>query len=174
MRDLVAFLQRHHNFPDGARLHPVDRPPTAIPSKRKPPEATMLDDQSIAPPPIGLVEVADYIELGRLVADWAASEEARPSTVDELARQLDGIARVPPAVKEVRFVQGDADVLVIRLPVRNLMEKRLRELESPLVGERYQLPKFYDDIYHRHFGPEMTPLDTFLARMGDYTIAQCQ
>jgi hypothetical protein len=44
-------------------------------------------------------------------------------------------------------------------------------MDTPLVGERYMLPKFYDDIYHKHFGPVMTPLDTFLARLGDYTIA---
>jgi hypothetical protein len=50
----------------------------------------------------------------------------------------------------------------------------MQKMETLLVGERYTLPKFYDDIYHKHFGPVMSPLDTFLARIGDYTISQCK
>jgi len=172
MSDLIQFLQRHHAFPDGARLHPETTP--ASPAKRKPSEMKMLDNQPSAAPLAGLVEVADYIELGRLVADWAMRKDSRPDCVEELRRQLDGIAKVPATTKKVEFVQGDQEVLVIRLPDRDLIEKRLRDLESPLVGARYPLPKFYDDIYNRHFGPEMSSLETFLARMGDYTIAKCQ
>jgi hypothetical protein len=39
---------------------------------------------------------------------------------------------------------------------------------------RYPLPQFYSDHYRPGFGPVMTPLDTLLARVGDYTIAQCK
>jgi len=134
----------------------------------------MLDDQTSAAMPAGLVEVADYIELGRLVADWAMRKDTRPDCVKELASQLDGIAKVPPNIKRVRFVQGEEDELVIRLPEPGLMQRTIHELESPSAVGPYRLPKFYDDIYHVHFGPEMSALDTFLARMGDYTIAQCK
>ena len=81
---------------------------------------------------------------------------------------------MPDNFKDVKFVDGAVDTLVIRLPEKGVMQETMTSLESPLVSDRYPLPKFYDDIYHRHFGPEMTPLDTFLARMGDYTIAQCR
>ena len=134
----------------------------------------MLDNSAAPAAPAGLFEVADYIELGRLVADWTRDPDTRPGSIGELIAQLDGIARVPDSFKEVKFVDGEVETLVIRLPERGVMEHTLSALESLLVGERYHLPKFYDDIYHRHFGPEMTPLDTFLARMGDYTIAQCR
>lgn len=175
MAELLVFLQSHYQFADGARLHPADhdRAPAKSRKPTKSLEATMLDNQTSGAA-AGLVEVADHIELGRLVADWAAHEDTRPDCVEELVRQLDGIAKVPSTITDVEFVQGKEHVLVIRLPEKGLMEQRMRELESPLVGDRYQLPKFYDDIYHRHFGPEMAPLDIFLARMGDYTIAQCR
>lgn len=175
MADLVRFLQRHYRFPDGARLHAdgTARPHSA-PSKRKPPETAMLDDQKAATPN-RLFEVADYIELGKLVADWTQNETTRPDNIDDLRRQLDGIAKVPPNFKKVKFVEGKSDVLVIRLPEKDLMAETQRDLEgaAPITSQPYKLPQFYDDIYHRHFGPEMTPLDIFLARMGDYTIARC-
>ncbi len=176
MAELIEVLQRHYKFPDGARLHQSDhdRPTSPNPSKRQPPEATMLDDQNSAESPAGLVEVADYIELGRLVADWTLYHDTRPDCVDDLRRQLDGIAKVPANIKDVEFVQGRPDVLIIRLPERDLMKARKDNLEGPAGTAPYKLPKFYDDIYHRHFGPEMSPLETFLARMGDYTIAQCR
>jgi hypothetical protein len=133
----------------------------------------MLDNQTSLPTE-GLVEVADYIELGRLVADWTLNEDTRPKGIVDLHTQLDGVARVPANFKDVLFVEGKSDVLVIRLPERDLMKDTLDRLESLAVGDRYRLPKFYDDIYNRHFGPQMTSLDVFLARMGDYTIARCQ
>ncbi|MBP7242296.1 hypothetical protein [Amaricoccus sp.] len=176
MTDLVRFLQRHYRFPDGARLHRAEpASPAPASSKRKPSETRMLDDQNAAQSS-RLFEVADYIELGKLVADWTQNEASRPKCIDELRRQLDGIAKVPDNFKDVDFVEGRSDVLVIRLPEKDLMAEAQRELEgaSPMTQPPYRLPKFYDDIYHRHFGPEMTSLDIFLARMGDYTIARCQ
>ncbi len=176
MADLIVFLQRHFQFADGARLHPADHdgPKPHTRQTIKSLEANMLDNQNSGADSTGLVEVADYIELGRLVADWAVREDARPDSLDDLIRQLDGIAKVPANIEGVEFVQGKENILLIRLPEKGLMEQRMNELDSPLVGDRYRLPKFYDDIYHRHFGPEMAPLDIFLARMGDYTIAQCR
>lgn len=175
MVDLVRFLQRHYRFPDGARLHAAD-PDRSSPSspKRKHSEATMLDQN--APTTSRLFEVSDYIELGKIIADWTQNEKCRPDDIDELRRQLDGIARVPPNFKKLKFVEGESEVLVIRLPEKDLMADTQRTLEggTSMTQPPYRLPKFYDDIYHRHFGPEMTSLDIFLARMGDYTIAQCQ
>jgi hypothetical protein len=178
MADLVRFLQRCHQFPDGARLHAPETPrpaPARPQTKPNPSEIPMLDNSSSpAGAAAGLFEVADYIELGRLVADWTRNPQTRPGCIADLVAQLDGIARVPDNFKDVKFVDGAVDTLVIRLPEKGVMQETMTSLESPLVGDRYPLPKFYDDIYHRHFGPEMTSLDTFLARMGDYTIAQCR
>lgn len=137
----------------------------------------MLDDQNStkpAAPAAGLVEVADYIELGRLVVDWTNDADTRPRTVAELRTQLDGIAVVPDSFTGVEFVEGKADALVIRLPEAGVTRNTMERMEALSLGDRYMLPKFYDDLYHKHFGPVMTPLDTFLARIGDYTIAQCR
>lgn len=174
--EVIRFLQRHYQFAEGARLHPAesDRKDPKPRSSNRTLEATMLDTQTPTTATAGLVEVADYIELGRLVVDWTRNEDARPATVAELAAQLDGIAKVPETFKEVRFVEGKSDVLVIRLPERTVTDQTMATVESLLVSEPYMLPKFYDDIYHKHFGPVMSPLDIFLARVGDYTIAQCR
>lgn len=176
--DLVLFLQRHYRFADGARLHAAAHD-AADPAAQtiSPKEASMLDDRSAksAPNgPQGLVQVADYIELGRMVADWATGDQKLPEDVDDLRKQLDGIAVVPKSIKKVKFVQGKEDLLVIRLPDADLVRQSKEELDSPLVEDRYMLPKFYDDIYQRQFGPQMTPLEIFLARVGDYTIAKCR
>ncbi|MBP7002376.1 hypothetical protein [Amaricoccus sp.] len=176
MTELVRFLQRHYRFPDGARLHAAE-PSRSVPasSKRKPSETKMLDDQTPAQTS-GLFEVADYIELGKLVADWTQNKDCRPRDIRELRDQLDGIAKVPTNFTDVMFVEGRPDVLVLRLPEKELMAETQRQLElgTTMPAPPYKLPKFYDDIYHRNFGPEMTSLDIFLARMGDYTIARCQ
>jgi hypothetical protein len=176
--ELVLFLQRHYRFADGARLHAAahDAPEPATHS-RSPKEALMLDDRTAKPAPNGpqgLVHVADYIELGRVVTDWAIGDQKLPDDVDELRKQLDGIAVIPKNIKKVKFVQGKEDVLVIRLPDPELVRQSKEELENPLVEGPYMLPKFYDDLYQRQFGPQMTPLEIFLARVGDYTIAQCR
>jgi hypothetical protein len=176
MAEVVAFLQRYYRFADGARLHPAEPVPRKSKAKfpNKPMETTMLDNQTPTAPAAGLVEVADYIEFGRLVVDWTRNADTRPKTVAALATQLDGIAKVPDTFKEVEFVEGKPDVLVIRLPERTITDETMANMESLLVTAPYMLPKFYDDIYQKHFGPVMTPLDVFLARIGDYTIAQCR
>ena len=176
MADVIVFLQRHYRFADGARLHPtdIDHAQPAVPPKAKSSEIPMLDDQTSKKPAAGLVEVADYIELGRLVVDWTNNASARPANVGELRTQLDGIASVPDTFTGVEFVEGRAEVLVIRLPEAGVTQQTMDHMQSLRLGDRYMLPKFYDDLYHKHFGPVMTPLDTFLARIGDYTIAQCR
>jgi hypothetical protein len=134
----------------------------------------MLDTTPRHPAPEGLVEVADYVEFGRLVTEWTLGETERPCDIRELRNQLDGIAVVPDSFKEVLFVESASDTLVIRLPERELLAQTREALEAPQVTEGYMLPKFYDDYYHKGFGPVMSPLEMFLARVGDYTIAQCK
>jgi hypothetical protein len=169
--ELIIGLQAHYRFAEGARLHPVEDD-AAAPSRRK--EFPMLDTTPRHPAPEGLVEVADYVEFGRLVTEWTLGETERPCDIRELRNQLDGIAVVPDSFKEVLFVESASDTLVIRLPERELLAQTREALEAPQVTEGYMLPKFYDDYYHKGFGPVMSPLEMFLARVGDYTIAQCK
>ena len=66
----------------------------------------MLDIHSVPKPPIPRIEIADYIEMGRLVAQWATDRSTCPATVAELKEQLDGIATVPDRIETVEFVQS--------------------------------------------------------------------
>ncbi len=134
----------------------------------------MLDSQTVTTPPIPRIEVADYIEMGRLVAQWATEPDTWPKDVDELKTQLDGIAVVPDRIKTVEIVQSTLDHLILRLPVKEMIEESLERMSDPMGDGTYPLPQFYSDHYRPGFGPVMTPLDTLLARVGDYTIAQCK
>lgn len=124
-------------------------------------------------PPDG-VEVRDHIEMGRLIEQWALDPESRPTTVEELAWQLEGIAEVPRSIRNIEFVQGSADTLVLRLPDSAIMARAVAEMAGPRERGAYPLPRFYADHYFPGAGPVMTPLDLLYARVGDYAIAQCR
>ncbi len=173
MADLVRFLQRHYRFPEGARLHSSEDAPSPAPSPRTHPgDRTMFDVQSVNRQPIAQIEVADYIELGRLVAQWATDPATRPNSVAELRLQLDGIAVIPDRIKKIEFSQSSLDTLVLALPPSAIVEESLERVTDPMGDGTYPLPQFYADHYRPGYGPVMTPLDTMLARVADYTIAQ--
>lgn len=134
----------------------------------------MLDDPHAAARPAPLIEVDDYIEIGRLVAEWATEPATRPADVAELRDQLAGIATVADGIRTVEFVQGTTDHLVVRLPAKELIEATVEQLSDPLGHPRLQVPQFYADHCRPGFGPVMTPLDTLFARVGDQSIAQCR
>ena len=115
---------------------------------------------------------ADYIEMGRLVAQWVTEPASRPTDIHDLRRQLDGIAVVPPTIHSVEFAESTLNHLVLRLPPREMIEEGIERTTDPMSDSRYPLPQFYADHYRPGFGPVMTALDTLLARVGDQTIAQ--
>ena len=120
------------------------------------------------------IAVEDYIELGRLVVEWAMDPASRPRDVPALTKQLADIALLPGRVRTIEFVQGTPEHLVIPLPARAVIAAVLDRMSDPMGNPRYQVPQFYADHCRPGFGPVMTPLDTLLARMGDQTIAQCR
>ena len=134
----------------------------------------MLDTQTTPDEPIPRIEVGDFIELGKLVTEWATGRREPPRTPDELKEQLRGIAEVPDRITEVEVVQGTLQKLVIRLPVREMVEQSLEIMEDPMNEGSYPFPQFYADFYSPGFGPVLTPRDMLYARVGDYTIAQCR
>jgi hypothetical protein len=132
----------------------------------------MFDIQAVARQPLPRFEVVDYVEMGRLVAQWVTEPESRPADVAELRRQLDGIAVVPPTIRSFEFAESTLDHFVLRLPPKEMIEEGIERMTDPMADGRYPLPQFYADHYRPGFGPVMTPLDTLLARVGDQTIAQ--
>jgi hypothetical protein len=160
----------------GARLHmSEDEAPIGAPATDPVPGGNpMLDVHAPTKPPISRIEVTDYIEMGRIVAEWASDPQTQPATVEQLKEQLDGIAVVPDRIRSVEFVQSTLDHLILRLPVKEMIEESLERMSDPMGDGRYPLPSFYSDCCRPGFGPVMTPLDTLLARVGDDTIAQCR
>jgi hypothetical protein len=176
MEGVIRFLQAHFKFTDGARLYAAEHAPVR-PARpvSEPGVRTMLDAHTAtATDPIPRIEVADYIELGKLVAEWATGRRAPPTNPAELKSQLNGIAVVPDRITEVEVVQGTLKKLVIRLPVREMVEQSLQVMEDPMAEGSYPFPQFYSDYYSPGFGPVLTPRDILYARVGDYTIAQCR
>ena len=64
----------------------------------------------------------------------------------ELVEQLDGIAAVPERIKHVQFVQSTLETLVLRLPVKEMLEESMDRMMDPMAGA-YPLPQFYADHY---------------------------
>ena len=91
----------------------------------------MFDLHSVSNQPIPRIEVEDYIEMGRLVAEWATDPDSRPADLAALKEQLAGVAVLPERVRTVEFVQGTLDHLVIRLPVKELVEDTLERMLRP-------------------------------------------
>lgn len=175
MSDMISFLQKHYRFAEGARLHALEEVEprgSTGPSPDVSGGLEMLDVNVPSRHSIPRIEVADYIEMGRLVAQWSAEPATRPTNIQELKDQLDGIAVVPDRIKTVEFAQSSLDHLVLHLPVKEMTEESIECMSDPMGDGRYPLPQFYADHYRPGFGPVMTPLDTLLARMGDHTIAQ--
>ena len=168
--EMIQFLQRHFRFPDAARLHATEEQPTDM--TRYSGGQAMLDIQAVARQPIPRIDVADYIEMGRLVTQWVTDPRSRPADINELRDQLDGIAIVPKTIQSFEFAESTLDHLVLRLPAREMIEEGLDRTTDPMADGRYPLPQFYADHYRPGFGPVMTQLDTLLARVGDQTIAQ--
>ena len=64
------------------------------------------------------VEVIDYRALGRKIIRWSKNANSRPKDLVEFEKQLKGIVKfpLPSWVKGLQFVQGNLEVLLIRLP----------------------------------------------------------
>lgn len=179
MAAAIRFLQGHYRFAEGARLYALDPAESDDPADPRstcvaPGGFDMLDVNAPTSPSIPRIEVADFIEMGRLVAQWSADPATRPSTVQELREQLDGIAIVPERIKSFEFTQSRLDHLVLPLPARDMVEEAIERMSDPMSDGRYPLPQFYVDHCRPGFGPVMAPLDTLLARIGDHTLAQCR
>lgn len=130
-------------------------------------ESTPLFDINAKQPDRATIEVADYIELGRIVAEWARDPASRPTSPAELRRQLTGVAVVPRRIETLAFVQNDATTLYIRLPDAEQIGETMEALRDDCSGRLCNMPYFYRDYFDPGFGPVMSSFETFLARLGD-------
>ena len=120
-----------------------------------------------------IVEVVNFRAFGEKVKAWARGTDALPQTIDEFAAQLaeaDIGVKIPQSIKHVRFVQDDAETLVVKLPCRELLEQG--EAAIAKAGGDYLLPSFYERAFAAK--PQVKDKQAFHAeRIGDYAIATC-
>ena len=123
------------------------------------------------------VEVIDYRALGKKIIGWAKDASSRPNDLKEFEKQLKGIVKfpLPGWIKGLHFVQGNLEVLLIRLPPAELMEDTLKSARSK---EPYPLPKELENFYTA-FGKQGLPKTKAAKqamleiRTADYTIQCC-
>ena len=179
MAEIVRFLQRHYRFPEGARLHPAEaRPPrlaSAASPVRPPPEDRNVRHLNVAPPagPPG----SRWPTTSRSAGSSPSGRPSRrpgPATVRRAAASSSTASPWSPTGSRRRVRAEHARPSRPALPAKEIDRGEPRADVRPLGDGRYPLPQFYADHYRPGFGPVMTPLDTLLARVGDYTIAQCR
>src|SRR5262245_6083591 len=120
-----------------------------------------------------IVEVVNFRAFGEQVKAWARGTEPLPQTIDEFAAQLadaDIGVKIPKGIKHVRFVQDDAETLVVKLPCKDLLDQG--EAAVAKAGSDYPLPSFYERTFAAK--PQVKDKQAFHAeRIGDYAIASC-
>jgi hypothetical protein len=120
-----------------------------------------------------IVEVVNFRAFGEKVKAWSRGTDALPQSIGEFAAQLaaaDIGVKIPDSIKHVRFVQDDAETLVVKLPCRELLEQG--EAVIAKSGGDYPLPSFYERVFA--VKPHVRDKRAFHAeRIGDYAIANC-
>jgi hypothetical protein len=120
-----------------------------------------------------IVEVVNFRAFGEKVKAWARCAEPLPQSIDEFAAQLaeaDIGVEIPKSIKHVKFVQDDAETLVVKLPCKELLEQG--EAAIAKAGGDYPLPSFYERVFAAK--PQVKDKQAFHAeRIGDYAIASC-
>ena len=120
-----------------------------------------------------IVEVENLRAFGEKVKARSRGTDPLPQTIDEFAAQLaaaDIGVTIPQSIKHVRFVQDDAETLVVKLPCRELLEQG--EAAIAKAGGDYPLPSFYERVFAAK--PHVKDKQAFHAeRIGDYAIASC-
>src|ERR1044072_6836144 len=89
--------------------------------------------------------VQDYGRFGQLVERWVTHREKLPHSRSELEQVAHGALILPDGIKEIAFVQSQADRLTIRLPARDRFFHFLEAAQSNMYSE-YPLPYFYRAI----------------------------
>lgn len=104
--------------------------------------------------------IADYIEFGRLIMEWANDESIRPKSVAEFVGQLAGIATVPNHLQNTEFIDS-----IVELLLSMEIVEQIADVISGKESNSGGLPKaqFYDDIYLRDFQKIKSPIDKAFA-----------
>ncbi len=159
--ELIQFLEGAHEVEAFARTEP----------KRGPAQVLSFDSFQKRTPPTPQLEILDHVEFGRIVAQWAVDAASRPSTVEQLAEQVRGVAIVPEGLRRVAFAQEDGDTVLFNLPSANALQHALEAAGDPQARQPAPIPQFYADQLQPELAPMLTPTDALMARLGDRTMS---
>ena len=124
------------------------------------------------------VRFSDYEKVGEKLIEWAKNGPGSwPKDMDELRRELAGLATFPPQVKRLTVVQSydSADgnfEFILRLPAKGQVSESERLAEAGLY-EQPPVIRFLNAKQDESGNP-LTPLQQFHARVADYTMRQCR
>lgn len=123
------------------------------------------------PRPIPRINVVNYRALGQNMIKWALDAETRPENLPQFVAAVDGMIELPlPSwIKGLQFVQSNTEVLMIRLPPKEVVEDTLERIASG-TG-KYPFPNFYEQFILQDGDHDQRAIFEF--RVGDYTIAHC-
>lgn len=123
------------------------------------------------PRPIPRINVLNHRRLGQKMIKWATEPETRPENLPRFIAEVEGMIELPlPSwIKGLQFVQSNTEVLLIRLPPKEIVEDTLERIASG-TG-KYPFPAFYEDFILQESDHDQRAIFEF--RVGDYTIAHC-
>jgi hypothetical protein len=131
----------------------------------------MTKQQKEVTMPIQRIEVIDDYALGQLFIDWARDPAKWPKDLDAFKQQTVNtgvLSELPEYIKALMIVQSGKEVLLLRLPPKELVEDTLNSIGNPSA---YELRPFYKEFVCDGLH---TKDKFFRFRVGDYTIAHCQ
>ncbi len=124
------------------------------------------------------VRFSDYEKVGEKLIEWAKKGPGSwPKNMDELRKELAGLATFPPQVTRLTVVQSyDSDEgnfeFILRLPAKGQVSESERLAEA---GQYEQPPVIrFLNAKQDESGNPLTPLQQFHARVADYTMRQCR
>jgi hypothetical protein len=134
---------------------------------------------------VELIKVDNDVLWGKLVRSWATGVNhvvpgqpapQPPETLDQLKEQCRkaGIGiTIPSFITGLQLVRMPKDMLMLRLPAKELVEGIEADLKQP--GAKYVIPQYYDDAYGMSLNvpnpDERVKLQT--CRIGEYSISYC-
>jgi len=131
------------------------------------------------------LEISDDILWGKLVKSWATGDNyispdrpapKIPRSLEELLAQAADIGLTisfPDGMVGLAVLEYSPETALVKLPPEGMIRATEAELKA---GDKYPMPRFYDDFYGRPLPPPKNlkdVMDLHAARIGDYSIRNC-
>jgi hypothetical protein len=131
------------------------------------------------------LEISDDILWGKLVKSWATGDNyispdrpapKIPRSLEELLAQAADVGLTisfPDGMVGLAVLEYSPETALVKLPPEGMIRATEAELKA---GDKYPMPRFYDDFYGRPLPPPKNlkdAMDLHAARIGDYSIRNC-